>query len=875
MRVRLSRPSLFLLLLSLASWVYAETWPGECIVKFRGTPTQWTSLSKLQTSDAQIARLLTDWQVSRAVQSFPDADGPEKSGGIELRTWWKFYVPKTTDIEAMVAAFSNTDAVLSAQASVVYRVFEDDLTYNDTRYSAQWYLRHIHASQAADYCTGDTTIVIAIVDLGVDYNHFDLRDNMWHDSLGHHGFNYMATSPTDSTNPMPISGGEHGTHCAGLASARTNNANGIASLGYKCKIMGVRAGDTQYITYGYQGIVWAANHNADVISCSWGGTGVDGQGQDAVNYAWNHNCVVLCAAGNDGYYSTATTPHYPAAFNNVISVAASDSTEHKSDFSCYGSWVKITSPGSSIISTYPSSPPGSTTNNNAYVTWDGTSMATPIAAGLAALIKSRIGHTATNANIRDIIFACCVPIDTVAHPRSYANGTMSDLGYGRIDAERAMLLLNAPSLQYQGEQMTFNADTVRLVPGGSANLSVYLQVLAAFGAVDSGSVHIVCTDPGISFDNSTATFGHINSGSNWDNEAAPFHVHAATNMTPHLVTFRVQVQAQPTNVAFENEFTYFVGWQEALIVDGDNGDAYQSYYESALTTLGVSHDTYDLLTMGSFPSGYLNNFHWVLWETGNDSAITLDSYSQSQITNYLSNGGKIFLSSQFLPRDQTTASFLANVIHAAPLHNWSATPFTNIRPIPGSQIAQGNTFRIIGGGGGANGLISQITLLPDSTGSCHPCFTLGTTNEACAVYRDVGTGAIVYLSIAAEAISSSSNTGPLSDLLGNVRNFFQNLSSAPEIAHQALPTSIKLGEAYPNPFNSTTVLSLALPATQNVTLTVYDQLGRTKMHSVYHNMTVGTHNLSITLPEASSGIYFAQIRTSTGTTLTRKLVYLR
>ena len=288
-------------------------------------------------------------------------------------------------------------------------------TPNDPYFPLQWGLTKIQADRAWDISTGNPNIVIAIIDTGVDYDHIDLANNIWYNpgeipnnSLDDDGNGYIDDymgwdfisvnsnaiptpdpyediGPPDN-NPMDFHG--HGTHCSGIASSVTNNSTGVAGIAGTCKIMCLRAGYKTSTGGGSlpysdsaRAIEYAADNGAKVISMSWGSTTASGTIQTVVEYARTKGCIMVAAAGNDG----KNMPNYPAAFPGVISVAASDQDDLRASFSNYGDWVDIAAPGKDIYSTkYNSSQ-----NNNTYGYSSGTSMATPLVAGAAALLLAQ------------------------------------------------------------------------------------------------------------------------------------------------------------------------------------------------------------------------------------------------------------------------------------------------------------------------------------------------------------------------------------------------------------------------------------------------------------------------------------------------------
>jgi thermitase len=276
-------------------------------------------------------------------------------------------------------------------------------TPNDPYFSTRQYgPQKIQAPQAWDIAEGSGA-KIAIVDTGVQSNHPDLAGKV----VG--GWDFV---DNDST---PQDGNGHGTHCAGIAAAVTNNSTGIAGTAPKASILAVRvlnnSGSGTWTAVA-NGITYAADQGADVISLSLGGTVGNSGLQQAVDYAWSKGSVVVAAAGNAG----TTAPNYPAYYSNAIAVASTDQNDNKSSFSTYGSWVDVAAPGSSIYSTYPTS---------TYSSLSGTSMATPHVAGVAGLLAAQ-GRSASNIRA------------AIENTADKISGTGTYWAKGRVNAYKAV-----------------------------------------------------------------------------------------------------------------------------------------------------------------------------------------------------------------------------------------------------------------------------------------------------------------------------------------------------------------------------------------------------------------------------------------------------
>lgn len=292
-------------------------------------------------------------------------------------------------------------------ATPVFKRKVFDYTPNDPAFSNQYALKNMQVAKAWDITKGSPDVVIAIVDSGVEWDHSDLADNIWinEDEIPDNGkdddnngkiddyrgwdmvgnisvTDYQSGIWREDNNPKSTVS-DHGTFCSGCASAVTDNANGIAGVGFNTKIMAIKcAADNAQLSTGilrgYQGILYAAQNGADVINCSWGGQGTSPTEQDVVNTATKMGSVIVSASGNDGVFNDLV-PQYPANYENVLSVGATGANNSPVNFSNWGNSVHVYAGGDNVYST---------TLNNKYKNASGTSFSSPYTAGMVALIKS-------------------------------------------------------------------------------------------------------------------------------------------------------------------------------------------------------------------------------------------------------------------------------------------------------------------------------------------------------------------------------------------------------------------------------------------------------------------------------------------------------
>jgi hypothetical protein len=309
-----------------------------------------------------------------------------------LENIYKISIAEKNLIDEAVAKLSGLSELEYAE-KVPYKTYfatpPNDTSYNN---ALQWNLFKINAQVAWNFIgpPNPSQTIIAVVDDGLDINHIDLKNNLWvndaeinglpgidddgnfiiDDSLGYDFGNF-------DTDPSPNDlNWHHGTHVAGIAGAVTNNTTGVASIAYNAGLMAVKGSSSNlFVSNGYEAVAYAADNGADVINLSWGAPVYSITEANTILYAYFLGAVVVSAAGN----TNDATVNYPAAYPHVICVAGTANNDTKSFGSTFGQHIDVSAPGVNIFSTIPG-------NNFGLMT--GTSMASPLVAGLAALMKT-------------------------------------------------------------------------------------------------------------------------------------------------------------------------------------------------------------------------------------------------------------------------------------------------------------------------------------------------------------------------------------------------------------------------------------------------------------------------------------------------------
>lgn len=386
----------------------------------------------------------------------------------DLSLIYELHYAGNANVEDATNMLLRTGVLEYAEPKYMHRIA---LTPNDPQASTQYHLGLIQALQAWDITQGDTSVIVGIVDSGIDRDHPDMVANLKlnfadpvdgqdNDANGfvddYYGWDFAGANfntITPDGDPM-VNGNNtsHGSHVSGISSAVTNNGVGTAGVAFGCKFIGTkcsadndtRAGGSGFIIGGYQGIVYVADRGAQVINCSWGGGGdASPFEQDIINYASvNKNALVVAACGN----SNTNADFFPAYLDKVLSVASTTAQDRRSGFSNYSFKVSICAPGSSILAAQW---------NDRYALNSGTSMASPVVAGCAALVKSvfpQFGYRQLSAALRTTADAS---IYNISQNRSF----VGQLGSGRVNVFRAVQAQTA-SLRITNDVSTDGNDNI-------------------------------------------------------------------------------------------------------------------------------------------------------------------------------------------------------------------------------------------------------------------------------------------------------------------------------------------------------------------------------------------------------------------------------
>ncbi len=426
-------------------------------------------------------------------------------------------------LEEVLEAYRSNPDVEYAELNYIVSV---NSTPNDPLFPFQWSANKMNAPGAWDIYTGSSQTIVAVVDTGVDYNHRDLQDNIWvnevelngtkgvdDDENGYvddiYGYNFIYNSSD------PIDDNGHGTHCAGIIAAEGDNSLDITGVCWNTKIMALKflgsLGEGS-LADAVHAIYYAVANGADVISNSWGAADESKSLKDAIDYAYSQGVIIVASAGNDDY---SDSPRYPAGYENVISVAATDSNDNKWSFSNYGDWVDIAAPGVDVLSLRAAGTSTDTSYDQYTAISSGTSIACPHIAGACALLLSA-NPLMTYDEVYGILMRTADPIapgiclsdgrvnlseamHAVVPSRGYIN---LDHGYYACGSVAGMLLVDWDLKGKDSQEATI------VTGSGDLEKVVLTETTPAFG-VFTGTISIGSGEPNTGDDTVQVSFGEV------------------------------------------------------------------------------------------------------------------------------------------------------------------------------------------------------------------------------------------------------------------------------------------------------------------------------------------------------------------------------
>ncbi|TSA25713.1 MAG: T9SS C-terminal target domain-containing protein [Ignavibacteriales bacterium] len=881
-------------------------------------------------SPQTLNKLTPKFSVQNFTQLFPPQSKLNKGEESLSRIYLLKYSSPENPLE-LAAKISKQNNVEWAEPKYIQTI---SYSPNDSLYSLgrQQNLKRVLADSAWNVTKGDSSVIIGIVDTGVDWTHPDLLANVWYDNGRFVGYDLGGSNGTPDNDPSEDISSQnryHGTHVAGIACAVTNNQKGIASIGFNCSFIPVKVsrGDTRdangypYIYYGYEGIKYAADNKARVINCSWGGFDYSNLGLEVINYAISKGALVVAAAGNDG----ELTDFYPASFNGVLSVGWLETdSDLISSAANYGRTIDVFAPGTSILSTW---------HNNSYNSISGSSMSSPLVAGLAGLVFS----THPNYTVLQAGEQIRVTADNIE--QSNNSNLKYLLGSGRINAFRAVNETNTTSLR---------AANVKFIDEGNGNgvlesgetVSIEITFKNFLKAVTNVNVQLINinNDNSVVLLNDNFIIGQVGALDSVKNLSNKFRFRVQPNASLNhnlnlLLKFTgtgysdfqwISARINPTydthnvgnitmsitskgalgfndfpnnlegsgfkynggdNLLFEGAFMY--GTSANKVMDVARVTTQQDTDFVTVTPVrmilndGATQHSVSVFNDNRAANklGIETKFHaYTYVNAPNDNFILLITEMKNTTSQNISNLYAGYFFDWDIPADNPTIDSTAYDL----TDNFGYAFCTNktlASTIVGAALVSSNKY---GYYPIDNNATSGSVILTDVNGfsDAEKWITLFSG----IVNNKIGPTDISFVisggdfSIPAQstlkvgfAIAAGATLNELRNAIKQSRNKYQDT-----VDYKNIPTEIRLYQNYPNPFNSNTVISYSLPNAGQVTLKVYDLLGREVSILVDDYKQPGVYNsqFSIRNFQLPSGVYFYQLNVG-GNIQTKKMILLK
>ena len=537
----------------------------------------------VQTHMDSFNQFAIDYQVIQITQDNPDIKHKEfNDNGTYIQCLYKITIKDNNRIEQALNKIRTAEDVLWADYVTINRT---KYVPNDAMLNQLWYIFKTETDKVWDFVRDASDVLIGISDSGIKWNHPDLKENIWINPGESQGVNINWENGTftgngvdndangkvddvmgwdffnNDNNPMQSwANNYHGTHVAGCAGAEGDNGIGTVGPAFNAKLLNCKGAsnteDSSGISSGYQHITYAADMGADIINASWGGQAYNlSYANTYINYAHAYGSLVVAAAGNANQLHGPGYIDAPADCPNAFNVAATATNDTKADFSDYGEPIDISAPGVGIFSTVIA--------NNGWASAQGTSMASPIVAGIAALVKA-VHPNLTPNQLRARIENTADYIDDI-NP-----GYEGLLGTGRINAYSAVLYDMVPKITIVDQELTElsegNSDNDGMPnPGETVSLKIRLtnhQDLStgiSWATSTNTTLTLRCDYPGVVIQDSLANIGTITAGSFVWNNDAPFKFTTTSSITTSPIDFILYVESNLENqIPYKKEIPFQV-----------------------------------------------------------------------------------------------------------------------------------------------------------------------------------------------------------------------------------------------------------------------------------------------------------------------------
>lgn len=750
-------------------------------------------------------------------------------------------------------------------------IYKMELTPNDPLINNQWHLNRIQAFNAWDINKADN-IVVAAIDGGVAWDHPDLGGVIWNnlgeDANGNGqtlifngstwvfdpgdlnnvdndgngfiddliGWDFAGNDRNPKPNPCNSLYDDHGTHVTGIMAAWTDNGIGVAGEAWNAKNMAIQAGTCGYITNSINATYYAANKGARITNHSYGSFSYSNSARNSLLYARAMGANNYAAAGNQDA-NLDVNPRYPCCYNDAtVCVAATMQSDIRASFSNYGSCVDVSAPGDPVYSTTWNS----SDNTFGYAGYSGTSMASPSAAGVGAMIKA--ANPSLSVDDVDTILVCSADNIDALNPLY-----VGKLGSGRVNMFKAVRMakfsgINVIKIRVDDSNHNNNG---RAEVNEQVKLFLTLTNLRCYRDANNIQIQLINNDPNVNVIDGDISVNSLSMDQTL--EPTDFFEVSISGAQPRFWDFRVKIVSTPQNADTLINLRLIIGYPEILIVDADTLTSFENYYSQTLENLNKVYEVVKFNEPQLFVSSVRNI---IIWHTGNRNVNVMTTSERDSLISWLNSNKKLFISSQYLAEDPIGSVFIQNYLGA----NIVQANIVYKAMVADANDPLGNNmkFRLVNPDGAQNAN-SNDNIAPNSPNSkrAFRWTTLtGSGDYGGAVVYQLSNGMCktVFMSGPFEAISNNHpGWNKREDLLSAILNCFVNVSSD-EVG--LIPFGI-----YPVIKNSVLTIKYHLKESKDLDIKLYSVSGAKIYENKIINAKYGIHKI----PVKSKGVYILKI----------------
>ncbi len=867
---------------------------GRFLVHFQPDPLMQFS----RTADGAFAcgipaidQIMAEYPITKVKRLMPLPTNPRiKQLRHHIQNLFVIYADvDSMEIPEICARFKQLPEVLDAYPDYV---FKEMAIPNDEHYSSQWHHEKINMPDVWEFITDANDVLVTVLE-GVEWYHPDLYDNIWVNpgedldgdgvpmdpddlnGIDDDGNGYVDDLigwdfVDDDNDPDDQSSGYatgHGTMCSGIIAEVGNNRIGGSGIVWHTKIVCLRSDqDSAHVTSAIiAAMQYGIENNIDIYNLSYGGYSHSPAApyyQAAYNLT---NAVLIAAAGNENTSEIS----YPAGYSYILAVGATNRYDQRTWFSNYGTWVDLMAPGEHIYCT---------TVDSSYESPDGTSMAAPVVAGVAALLRQQFPDS-SNEFIYEKLREGTDNIDSL-NP-----GYEGLLGTGRINAAKALFQWRFPFITIDSFRVVDSDGDGRVIASEEAQLYLYFHNEEGWQTGEDLSINVFTSDTFVEFIDHTASLGDIPPGgtANIDSDPIRFRV-ADADFEGHTAKFGIRITSGTSDYRKSIYISVKIGYSPILVYDCDAEHSYSDFLANTLEAGKTNFDVWRRRERGELLDESLADryFRVIFVCGGDDSTQILSDEEINFLENFMDNGGNVVLTSQYYPDKLaiTHPEFLENYFGAT--HDEDAITRMwglYIDGIDGDPISDGMVLKGITSSDAANNQVSFGTAVPTGGGVGFLRYRSDTVSTRFAAIRNqLSSGAkTILMEFGIEGICNgvpgfTSRDSLVAKILRWMGEEYTFIDEPQKDSH---PSKLDI-KAYPNPFNSSVTISFNADGAYSGD--IYDFSGKLIAHlgdgSAVGRVTLSWNGRDNRGIEAPAGMYLVKIH-SLNRDEVYKIVYVK